>query len=342
MLQFVNLTPLAAQQSFLTEPSGNYVMVTAIKATYDLSEPQTPVLASDQEPIVVAPVFLGEVGQSTMLRPSDLGLDHDGTDVIVNASAHAPGGQPVQRMNVCVDVDGVVARIVVTGDRRWQRSGNALRPSAPATFVRMPLVYERAFGGSDGAEEDPRNPVGVGFCTDLRRLDGQLLPNLEDPDALVTQAKTRMRPPVAGFSAIPAHWEPRLGLSGTFDATWQGERFPDWPTDTDRRHLRVATPALCLTRTLRGHETVTLQGLTPDGDLRFRVPRLIPTLRSLKRSGWVDQSPVLRRMLIEPDLGKLVLMWRATLDLGRSPRAVTRSTLDLRRLVRAGETASIA
>ena len=62
--------------------------------------------------------------------------------------------------------------------------------SDPVPFVTMPLVFERAFGGSDHSDPSPRyqgsevrNLVGVGFHknSDASAIEGTPLPNLEDP-----------------------------------------------------------------------------------------------------------------------------------------------------------------
>ncbi len=82
----------------------------------------------------------------------------------------------------------------------------------------MPLVYERAFGGVDQKSKHPErdwywpNPVGTGFAVSRDNLSGVPLPNVEYPDQLITSWNDRPKP--AGFGAVAAHWQPRVGLAG--------------------------------------------------------------------------------------------------------------------------------
>ena len=61
--------------------------------------------------------------------------------------------------------------VAVLGDRVWRGSN----PTPPQPFVSIPLVYERAYGGSYTAGErlfcEERNPVGVGFLGKRSKSD---------------------------------------------------------------------------------------------------------------------------------------------------------------------------
>ena len=90
----------------------------------------------------------------------------------------------------------------VSGDRVWGAGG----PSAPEPFTRMPLVYERAFGGVDRQVARSRSATGTGairsargFAVTRDNLDGVPLPNIEYPDELIASWDDRPRP--AGFGA---------------------------------------------------------------------------------------------------------------------------------------------
>jgi hypothetical protein len=58
----------------------------------------------------------------------------------------------------------------------------------------------------------------------------------------------------AGFGFISPHWQPRAGLAGTYDASWQASRAPLLPVDFDRRHLNAVSPGLVAPGYLRGGE----------------------------------------------------------------------------------------
>jgi hypothetical protein len=110
--------------------------------------------------------------------------------VIVNGHAYSPTGEPVQEVDVILEIGSIKKHIRVVGDRHWRKRVFRLRPSPPTPFVKMPLVFDRAFGGSDHSHKKPkyhgtelRNPVGVGFHknTDSKTIRGTPLPNLEHP-----------------------------------------------------------------------------------------------------------------------------------------------------------------
>lgn len=71
---------------------------------------------------------------------------------------------------------------LVFGDRAWTRGVTGLRPGAPEPFEKIPLIYERAFGGADLDARPPlecaENPVGLGL---VGCRAGAPLPNLEHP-----------------------------------------------------------------------------------------------------------------------------------------------------------------
>ncbi len=322
---------------------GAPVAVTIIKATFDISDPAHPVMAATQEPVIITPMFVADDPAATVLRCVENTPDHDGTDVIINACAHAPDGVPVETMQVDARIADRQIAMSVTGNRVWEKRMLQVRPSAPDPFTKMPLIYERAFGGghasSSGATpvEDRRNPAGCGYCEDATALIGTPVPNIEWPDSLLSRAKNTVQTPVAGFAAIPPSWEPRSTLAGTYDDLWERTRMPHWPVDAQPDFFRVAHPALQFSEALRGHEIITLTNMTANGSLSFRLPRLIPTVRNRIHGAWSRQQVPLRRVIIEPEQNRLVMVWRALTLCGSDPRVIEKTTVDLRRMVRAGK-----
>src|SRR3712207_9360361 len=71
------------------------------------------------------------------------------------------------QMDVRVSVGPASKTVRVFGDRVWDAGPAGAATKWVAPFERMPLVWERAFGGADqtdrGPTADPRNPVGTGF-----------------------------------------------------------------------------------------------------------------------------------------------------------------------------------
>ena len=54
-------------------------------------------------------------------------------------------------LGVALAGPGFQKKAVVTGDRQWHDNPRGPVPSMPAPFVSMPLVWDRAFGGSDSS-----------------------------------------------------------------------------------------------------------------------------------------------------------------------------------------------
>src|SRR5262249_28789207 len=151
----------------------------------------------------------------------------------------------VDVIDVALKVGWLEKIVRVFGDRVWTRTLGLYSISTPRPFDRMPLVWERAFGGVDRSAEnpadhvaEPRNPVGRGLFRHVGgepppSMDGAPLPNLEDPTSLVERPFDR--PPPACFSWIAPSWAPRRKLAGTFDEAWKERRSPRLPADFDRR-----------------------------------------------------------------------------------------------------------
>jgi hypothetical protein len=184
---------------------------------------------------------------------------------------------------------------MITGDRDSAQSH-------PRPFTTMPIVYERAFGGTAQAEIDWRNPVGIGH-QGARSADPAVesaMPNVEYADG---------RPAPAGFGAIARQWQPRVGFAGTYDAAWLDGRAPFLPENFDPQYHQAA-PLDQQSQTIRGGEPVAISNMTPEGLWRFNLP----TLRVPVRVWYADRGFVgtlrLDTVLIEPDAYRVTLKAR--------------------------------
>jgi hypothetical protein len=317
LLQFRNGTPFAGTIMLLPNADGVDTVYTIVKGTFVVSSNQEALVADEQRPIVLAPVYHGEPGASSVKYASDVSLEKPGTDVLVLGSAWGWNGEPVRALDVSVRVGPVHASAHVVGDRLWERDGVGFTSSPPAPFTSLPLMWERSFGGRDrtdrGPVEESRNPVGTGFRTadGLEPVEGMWLPNIEDPTSPVTS--WGQRPPPVGFAPIDAHWEPRRSYAGTYDERWQQERAPYLPHDFDARFLQLAPPPLIAPAHLQGGEWVDLRGLTPTGEQQFRLPALAPRVVYRLDGEAVERPAVLDTVVLEPDAARVVLLWRAAL-----------------------------
>jgi hypothetical protein len=323
-----NKTEFAASPRMLMAKDGER-LVLIVKATYA----HVPELGGlelverkERRGVRAQDIPWGEPEKSSIKYPSDFVVAKPGTDVIVVAAAHAPGGVPVPSFDAGVRVGPLEKTVRVFGLRVWAEGGSAI--SAPRPTTGCELRYDYAWGGLDLTDmekpvEEPRNPVGMGIARDLSTLTHEPAPMIEDPLAPISSARTR--PPPAGLGAIGRHWEPRRALLGTYDGTWLKERAPLLPLDHDDRANLCASPGLTAVPPLVGGEDVALLNLTPGGGTSsFRLPRVrLVTALHVNGKEPVTLTPYLDTVLIDtlrvPEASDVVveLVWRAAF---RPPR----------------------
>lgn len=314
MLQVRNQTPFSPGMFLFPDAQGVDTMYVVLKATFSLKGGRLRV-AEKQLPVVAADKYRGEPGQSSLKVASDAHLLKPGTDVLVEGEAHAPQGRPVESCLVQVRVGPVRQVLQVFGDRKWK--GGLMSPglSAPEPFVMMPLVWERAFGGLHVVEKErvlgeTRNPVGQGFRGKRSgsEMVGRALPNLENPRQLIRSISDVPTP--VGVGPVAPSWEPRKSYAGTYDETWQTRRAPYLPRDFNAEFFHVAPPELCARERLKGGEPVELLNLSPEGALRFTLPRC--AVDSTVRIAGMPERPPLRLETVHltPAEGQVCLTWR--------------------------------
>lgn len=206
---------------------------------------------------------------------ADVALAKPRVDIIVVGSAIAPLGRPVRELEVELGVGTLRKKLLVLGDRQRLLGGVHTRPEP---FKRMPIVYERAYGGSDLRARNPRrhkifaqNPVGVGFHG-VASADPEVKSDLPNVERAVSHS-TKVSDGPAGFGVIGRSWSPRRELAGTYDDAWVRTQWPLPPRDFDPRHNQCAPPDQ-QSRTLRGGEDVRLVHMTLEREWRFLLPRL--------------------------------------------------------------------
>ena len=314
MLQFKNETPFQGTIYLMPDAEGIDTLFGVVKGTFVLGERLA--LVEKQVPVTLADEHHGEPARSSIKNPSNVSLTKPATDVLLLGSACAPGGRPTTYMDVSLTAGPLQKIVRVFGDRAW-RGSVSTSASDPAPFVRMPLVWERAYGGMDHRGEEPRaeprNPVGAGYRAKDgdKPLDGLPLPNLEDPTDLVTSPGQHPAP--ACFGPICAHWQPRVQYAGTYDERWQQERAPYLPQDFDPRFLQVAPPGLVAPGYLQPGDWIDVRGATPSGTLRVDLPPVRIQITYVVGGSPQPVAANLDTVLIEPDEGRLVLVWRAAL-----------------------------
>ena len=334
-----NNTPFAAERCWVRDMDGAEVWLVAVKGTFAIKPNGALELAEEQLPVCMAPKFLGDPAASSLLYDSDLHHKKLRTDVVLHGHAYAPQGKPVTQLDVRLKVANLDKTLRVLGDRVWEESVFGLKLTDPKPFTRMPLTYERAFGGTDVMEDEPkhrgwepRNPIGAGFAVRKEHLFGAPAPNLERANHLIRNWNDRPDP--VGFGPIPGHWSPRVELAGTYDEKWQRERQPLLAEDFDERYFQCAPADQQMPGFLKGGESVELSNLTLNEGLHFRLPRV--TLGFSTR--FDDGSRELHRadlhtVILEPDLPRLSVIWHTHLPCHHKVLKLLTTTIEIKRRI---------
>ncbi len=315
-----NKTSYAFEPLQLLDEEAHPILTVLFKGTFAIGPNGDCRLAAEQAPVTLTGEAFGEDPASSSLKyEPEVAFFKPATDVVMNGHAYAPRVGTTE-MVVSLSVGPVHKEIRVSGERAWYRAAGRVGISRTAPFEKMPLQWERAFGGWDRGHQDPRqqicdarNPVGLGFRPSGTFEDDLLLPNLETPGQLLRAFGERPEP--AGFGFVSPHWQPRASLAGTYDQRWRQERSPRLPRDFSRQHFNAAPPDQIVAGYLRGDERVTVTGVTPSprGTLSFDLPgHPPPAVRIVVRNG-IDQRTVtkLDTIIVEPDQMRVLLLWRA-------------------------------
>jgi hypothetical protein len=338
MWQIDNRTPFAAERGWVRDRDGAEIWLVVVKCTFDIRPDGSTVVSGDQPPVLRLPEYNGERGKSSLRLDADLILTKKTTDVIVVGHAYAPHERPVAQMDVGFRVGPIQKVLRVSGDRTWGVVGT----SSPQKFVKMPLVYERAFGGVDLKSEYPdrdrdgRNPVGTGFAVSRLNLRGAAAPNFEYPHELVAAWNDRPRP--AGFGPIAPHWQPRVAFAGTYGDQWMKDRQPLLPADFDDRFFQCAPQDQQSPSFLRGGEPVVLYRLTADGELRFSLPRVFLGFDTCFSDGSRETARErrLHTVIIDGDVPRVSLVWHTALPCHFKVQKLERTMVTLKTELRAG------
>jgi len=244
--------PKATQHIICAQPDDGYALAVVLKQTLAIRSDGSCVPADEQEPLELDfPRY--EDLEPPAIAPtcwdSDMIAFKEATDVVLQGHAYSYG----KRATVDADLSfGKISRTVrVHGDRPCSWSGNGPRFGPPEPFERIPLRYDRAYGGCDltalarlgdgiaetfGPNEPawgldtcthfhyPRNRSGTGFLVEAspESIEGMRVPNLEFPDDPVTPERLAVghwrdwmpAPLPAAFDWYDPGWFPRIAYLG--------------------------------------------------------------------------------------------------------------------------------
>ena len=252
---------------------------------------------------------VGDDAQKSLEYATDFAFYKPNTDLLFKGHCHTPNGEAIPVCKVIFGLMGETQKLYVFGDRQWQNEillGKTI--TAPKPFTQMPLYYENSFGG-EGFEA---NPVGKG-------IDGLHLPNIEHPDFLIESLNDRPQP--VGFAPLHSLWQPRKAKMGSFDKTWEEQRWPWFPADMDWSLYNAAPAALQRPGYLKGDETVVMENLHPTVS---NYNCQLPALRSRCFINSIDEDNVaefkelalnLDTLWIDGDEELLILVWRGVVPI---------------------------
>lgn len=249
---------------------GTHRMVVVALGFFALGAPATPRLLPEA----------AQWARLLPLLPTGQALDEvmskASAEALVLGAACAPGGVPLTRMQVRLQVGAIDKRLAVYGDRQWRYGAVPLYGvDPPAPFSTMPLDYAHAFGGAGYAA----NPIGRGW--DPNRLaavagaNAGSMPNVEyagQPVRWHAQAY-----PPAALGPIPIAWDARKRYAGTYDQRWLREEYPGLPADLDRRLYNQAPEDQRLAGWFAGGEAYSLEGMNAQ---RPVIAGTLPTFRA--------------------------------------------------------------
>ena len=307
----VNNTRHAVAQAILMDVAGRETLVLAVKASFAW-RPDGTLVAVDPAPVVTVDRFGDPIDASGLRAASELTLAKPRVDVILTGEIVLPSAVGQVDCTLAVG-DEVRKTLRLFGDRHWRPSAiSSVVPSSPRPFTRMPIAWERSFGGRDPDEPgwvERRNPVGRGMRRRTAALEGHPAPNFEDPRHPVRDPLQRPAP--VGFGPVAPHWQPRCDFAGTYDEAWQRDRFPLLPADFDPRFLNAAAADQQMARYEPG-TPVFLQNLTAAGRDRFALPVFAPAVTVVDDRALITVPAVVDTVVLEPAAARLSLVARAT------------------------------
>jgi hypothetical protein len=323
---------LRAALQFSQSEGGQPLVVPIIGSTFEIGDNQVAP-AEEQREVNLGGEYWGDPGVSSFKSEPQVAFIKPSTDVVLIGHAFSLGRLTV---DVTLRVGALRQTARVVGDRYWVKSLGLISISSPEPFERIPLIYERAFGGWDRSHPDPdkhafepRNPVGTGFRSKHGKFeDGMRLPNLEDPRDPVRDYGQAVAP--IGFGFTSPDWQPRARFAGTYDEQWMSDRMPLLPKDFDRRFFNAASPGLIAAGYLKGDEPVSIENASSSGTVSFNLPGVPPPECRVQLVGRRDAQVAtnLDTVIIDTDENILMLIWRGHLAVRNGPHDIVSIRID--------------
>jgi hypothetical protein len=322
MIELNNRSSYAAGVFPCWSASGEPQYTLVVKKVYEYDANGSLSLLRTTPDLILADQYFAEPGQSSVVYPSEIVPFKFGSEVIVTGKVFPPVKQPPVVMEATVGLRFPNGRhwsksLLVIGERQWQSALLGTVASDPTYLKPIELVYEYAFGGK--CPENPENhclanPVGRGFGLSRRKARGTQLPQFETPGNLIH--KPGQTVPVAGFSAIPSHWAPRIDYlpevneealaagSYPYSSKLNSKWYNQAPIDQQFEHFNF------------DHLVLELKGLTANLDYRHTLEIKLPLVMPVAELQEVSSSSVPLKcdtLIIDTEAQSITQLWRASL-----------------------------
>lgn len=294
-----NTSPYAAESIIAPDKS----VAAIVKVTCTFSPDGGVGIAPDQKPVLFGDVYAGDPGRSSIKYASDAVPEKSSTDISLIGHAYAPDKTPVSKLATALQAGNNHKIVHVTGDRFWKWSLISITKTRPRPFLKMPLVYERAFGGKDFTHKKekkhevyPANPVGTGFVVNKTKqnINALRLANLENRKNEIKNWYDRPFP--ACYGPININWHPRVKFSNP-------------------AIFNSAPSGLIAKGFFKGTEPITLTNLHPEKEhIKFNLPGIKITTAFIYEHGTYKPEPKLDTLVIEPDENLFTMVYRSKIN----------------------------
>jgi len=318
-MEIENKTPFIFETLPFAAARDKFRLIIMLKASFQYDKNGSVSPLEQQLPLIYADEPDPEAQSLAAKLEADTAPYKVNGDILIDGQAYSSNGKKVPFLDVAVQVGPVQHALNVIGDRVWTKGGmfGGLGRSRPEPFTEMALSYGRAYGGQDpeSGEVSPLNPVGKGFLSDnaKKNAEGVALPNIEDPNRLITEWNDR--PPPVGLTPLCKSWAPRMNLAGDFSDPWQEQRAPAMPEDFKSLFYNAAPPELQVPGYLKGGEKVLLKNLSPQGKDFFTIPVLQPQINIVKGNVKKSVHPAFDTLLCKPADKTFACVWRCRVDI---------------------------
>lgn len=239
--------------------NGKLRVSVVVKAAFSFV-PGGPMALAPAYPIADVDVHLENEAHRSVTNPSDRVPFRPRVDVLFTGHGYAPGGTPARRIQARFAIARGQTKpldkiIDLVGDRKTAAE-------EPAHFIKMPVLYERAYGGPDFLA----NPAGVGHGQRATEL-----PNLVYPTGWNRDAEP------ASFGPIAEKWPRRRRLLQDLSPHFFDKTVVEIPQTLDLSAFQCAPEDQRISQ-LHGDEWILLENLHPQ---HAQLQMVLPNVRGM-------------------------------------------------------------